>query len=179
MWNSVWKVFEGSKIVQCKSFIHFDYLLFLSYLQNAVRHNLSLHKCFVRVENVKGAVWTVDELEYQKRRPPKMTGCVSQLPWVEECYSSVSEWFGLSTLEWVGWSMQELYSMTCKTSIVCLPLWAAHSVIVQAQEQTWWIVPKINIVQLGPKAARVGREGGRPINFNESTPLSWLWARVQ
>uniref|UniRef100_A0A7N8XW83 Forkhead box P4 n=1 Tax=Mastacembelus armatus TaxID=205130 RepID=A0A7N8XW83_9TELE len=43
--------------------------------KNAVRHNLSLHKCFVRVENVKGAVWTVDEVEYQKRRPPKMTGC--------------------------------------------------------------------------------------------------------
>ncbi|XP_028925010.1 forkhead box protein P4 isoform X2 [Ornithorhynchus anatinus] len=42
--------------------------------KNAVRHNLSLHKCFVRVENVKGAVWTVDENEYQKRRPPKMTG---------------------------------------------------------------------------------------------------------
>uniref|UniRef100_A0A3Q1B009 Fork-head domain-containing protein n=1 Tax=Amphiprion ocellaris TaxID=80972 RepID=A0A3Q1B009_AMPOC len=42
--------------------------------KNAVRHNLSLHKCFVRVENVKGAVWTVDEVEYQKRRPPKMTG---------------------------------------------------------------------------------------------------------
>ncbi|RVE73366.1 hypothetical protein OJAV_G00049310 [Oryzias javanicus] len=31
--------------------------------KNAVRHNLSLHKCFVRVENVKGAVWTVDEIE--------------------------------------------------------------------------------------------------------------------
>uniref|UniRef100_A0A672UNE9 Forkhead box P4 n=1 Tax=Strigops habroptila TaxID=2489341 RepID=A0A672UNE9_STRHB len=44
--------------------------------KNAVRHNLSLHKCFVRVENVKGAVWTVDEHEYQKRRPPKMTGWV-------------------------------------------------------------------------------------------------------
>ncbi|KAK9407645.1 forkhead box protein P3 [Crotalus adamanteus] len=36
--------------------------------KNAIRHNLSLHKCFVRVENVKGAVWTVDELEYQKKR---------------------------------------------------------------------------------------------------------------
>lgn len=43
-------------------------------LQNAVRHNLSLHKCFVRVENVKGAVWTVDEVEYQKRRSQKITG---------------------------------------------------------------------------------------------------------
>ncbi|KPP65447.1 forkhead box protein P1-B-like, partial [Scleropages formosus] len=39
--------------------------------KNAVRHNLSLHKCFVRVENVKGAVWTVDEVEFQKRRPQK------------------------------------------------------------------------------------------------------------
>ncbi|XP_066473212.1 forkhead box protein P3 [Tiliqua scincoides] len=36
--------------------------------KNAIRHNLSLHKCFVRVENMKGAVWTVDELEYQKKR---------------------------------------------------------------------------------------------------------------
>ncbi|XP_075434606.1 forkhead box protein P3 [Ascaphus truei] len=36
--------------------------------KNAVRHNLSLHKCFVRVENIKGAVWVVDELEFQRRR---------------------------------------------------------------------------------------------------------------
>ncbi|XP_053148861.1 forkhead box protein P4-like [Hemicordylus capensis] len=35
--------------------------------KNAIRHNLSLHKCFVRVENMKGAVWTVDESEYQKK----------------------------------------------------------------------------------------------------------------
>lgn len=27
--------------------------------KNAVRHNLSLHKCFARMENIKGAVWTV------------------------------------------------------------------------------------------------------------------------
>ncbi|XP_037397554.1 forkhead box protein P1a isoform X1 [Pygocentrus nattereri] len=47
--------------------------------KNAVRHNLSLHKCFVRVENVKGAVWTVDELEFQKRRPQKITGSPSLL----------------------------------------------------------------------------------------------------
>ena len=58
-------------------------ICFLSlYPQNAVRHNLSLHKCFVRVENVKGAVWTVDEREYQKRRPPKMTGCVGHPPYL-------------------------------------------------------------------------------------------------
>lgn len=36
--------------------------------QNAVRHNLSLHKCFVRVENVRGAVWTVDEAEFRRKR---------------------------------------------------------------------------------------------------------------
>ncbi|XP_065829998.1 forkhead box protein P4-like isoform X2 [Oscarella lobularis] len=36
--------------------------------KNAVRHNLSLHKCFVRVENFKGAVWTVNEHEYQRRK---------------------------------------------------------------------------------------------------------------
>ncbi|XP_061780257.1 forkhead box protein P4-like [Nerophis lumbriciformis] len=42
--------------------------------KNAVRHNLSLHRCFVRLETAKGAVWTVDEVEYQRRRSQKMTG---------------------------------------------------------------------------------------------------------
>ena len=51
-------------------------MIFFSSLQNAVRHNLSLHKCFMRVENVKGAVWTVDEIEFYKRRPQKLTGYV-------------------------------------------------------------------------------------------------------
>ncbi|XP_067132789.1 forkhead box protein P1-like isoform X2 [Centruroides vittatus] len=50
--------------------------------KNAVRHNLSLHKCFMRVENVKGAVWTVDEIEFYKRRPQRIqeriTGSLSQ-----------------------------------------------------------------------------------------------------
>lgn len=34
--------------------------------KNAVRHNLSLHKCFARMENVRGAVWTIcdNENEY-------------------------------------------------------------------------------------------------------------------
>ncbi|XP_023182060.1 forkhead box protein P2-like [Xiphophorus maculatus] len=45
--------------------------------KNAVRHNLSLHKCFVRVENVKGAVWTVDEEEYHRRRSQKIAGSPS------------------------------------------------------------------------------------------------------
>jgi hypothetical protein len=45
--------------------------------KNAVRHNLSLHKCFMRVENVKGAVWTVDDLEYCRRRPLKVSNGTS------------------------------------------------------------------------------------------------------
>ncbi|KAF3425888.1 hypothetical protein E2986_05835 [Frieseomelitta varia] len=51
--------------------------------KNAVRHNLSLHKCFMRVENVKGAVWTVDEVEFYKRRPQRAcstTGYVAPVP---------------------------------------------------------------------------------------------------
>ncbi|XP_048149108.1 LOW QUALITY PROTEIN: forkhead box protein P3 [Corvus hawaiiensis] len=36
--------------------------------KNAVRHNLSLHKCFVRVEAARGAVWTVDEAEFRRKR---------------------------------------------------------------------------------------------------------------
>ncbi|XP_068602485.1 forkhead box protein P1-B-like [Brachionichthys hirsutus] len=47
--------------------------------KNAVRHNLSLHKCFVRLENVKGAVWTVDEIEFHRRRPQKTAGSGSGL----------------------------------------------------------------------------------------------------
>ncbi|XP_059588561.1 forkhead box protein P3 isoform X1 [Alligator mississippiensis] len=55
--------------------------------KNAVRHNLSLHKCFVRVENVKGAVWTVDEGEFQRRRSqrfprdPDLRGLLPPLPY--------------------------------------------------------------------------------------------------
>eukprot|EP00128_Syssomonas_multiformis_P015615 Colp12_sorted_trinity150504_noHs@34401 len=36
--------------------------------KNAIRHNLSLHRCFVRVENVHGSFWTVDERLYNERR---------------------------------------------------------------------------------------------------------------
>ncbi|CAF1170723.1 unnamed protein product [Adineta ricciae] len=57
--NEVYKWFEG------------QFLYFRKNAQtwkNAVRHNLSLHKCFMRVENIKGAVWTVDEGEFCKRR---------------------------------------------------------------------------------------------------------------
>jgi hypothetical protein len=33
-----------------------------------------VHKCFIRVENIKGAVWTIDNEEYYKRRPPRGVG---------------------------------------------------------------------------------------------------------
>lgn len=63
--------------------------------KNAVRHNLSLHKCFIRVENVKGAVWTVDEMEFQKRRPQKITGS----PLVKNIQSSLGQNPALSSLQ--------------------------------------------------------------------------------
>ena len=42
--------------------------------QNAIRHNLSLHKCFVRVEinKSRGAVWTVDDSLYKRKRHMKL-----------------------------------------------------------------------------------------------------------
>ena len=46
--------------------------------KNAVRHNLSLHKCFARVENVKGAVWTVDDNEYFKRRSSRVRNSIEE-----------------------------------------------------------------------------------------------------
>jgi hypothetical protein len=57
-------------IIYCSSILNYS-------SQNAVRHNLSLHKCFGRVENVKGAVWTVDDSEYHKRRSQRVTAAPS------------------------------------------------------------------------------------------------------
>lgn len=37
-------------------------------LQNAIRTNLSLHKCFVRYEDDFGSFWMVDDNEFVKRR---------------------------------------------------------------------------------------------------------------
>ena len=33
-----------------------------------------MHKCFMRVENVKNAVWALDDKEYCKRRAPRGVG---------------------------------------------------------------------------------------------------------
>ncbi|KAM5221885.1 forkhead box protein P3 isoform 1-T1 [Ctenodactylus gundi] len=48
--------------------------------KNAIRHNLSLHKCFVRVESEKGAVWTVDEFEFRKKRSQRPSRCSNPPP---------------------------------------------------------------------------------------------------
>ena len=40
----------------------------LLFFQNAIRTNLSLHKCFVRYEDDFGSFWTVDDREFLKRR---------------------------------------------------------------------------------------------------------------
>lgn len=36
--------------------------------QGAIRTNLSLHKCFVRVEDEFGSFWTVDDEEFKRGR---------------------------------------------------------------------------------------------------------------
>ncbi|KAL8164356.1 UNVERIFIED_CONTAM: hypothetical protein K2H54_049698 [Gekko kuhli] len=62
--------------------------------KNAIRHNLSLHKCFVRVENVKGAVWTVDEVEYQKKRNQQRASYPHLLLGGEEAGRPLVPWEG-------------------------------------------------------------------------------------
>ena len=39
-----------------------------THAQNAIRTNLSLHKCFVRYEDDFGSFWMVDDAEFMKRR---------------------------------------------------------------------------------------------------------------
>ncbi|KAJ3596920.1 hypothetical protein NHX12_003320 [Muraenolepis orangiensis] len=56
--------------------------------KNAVRHNLSLHKCFVRVENLKGAVWTVDQVEFRRRRSQKITRSPSTMKHASSCLAA-------------------------------------------------------------------------------------------
>ena len=40
----------------------------IPHVQNAIRTNLSLHKCFVRYEDDFGSFWMVDDAEFMKRR---------------------------------------------------------------------------------------------------------------
>nr|CDS27683.1 forkhead box protein P4 [Hymenolepis microstoma] len=41
--------------------------------KNAIRHNLSLHKCFRRVETPGGSVWVFDESEWLQRKDNRQT----------------------------------------------------------------------------------------------------------
>jgi len=78
--------------------------------KNAVRHNLSLHKCFKRVENVKGAVWTVDEVEYHKKRNPKGNNqWTSALESPSQIRASPSLYEGAFRLEAAGSSPASLF----------------------------------------------------------------------
>ncbi|KAG1681071.1 Forkhead box protein P1 [Nymphon striatum] len=71
---ATWKVRLMSLFIFNLAVGKFSHSVLFAAIQNAVRHNLSLHKCFMRVENVKGAVWTVDEVEFYKRRPQRVSG---------------------------------------------------------------------------------------------------------
>ncbi|XP_063694592.1 forkhead box protein P1-like [Bolinopsis microptera] len=53
---------------------HFAFFRYnTSQWKNAVRHNLSLHKCFQRVEAPTGSGWMVNEDEFQLRRANRLT----------------------------------------------------------------------------------------------------------
>ncbi|XP_013866339.1 forkhead box protein P1-B isoform X2 [Austrofundulus limnaeus] len=92
--------------------------------KNAVRHNLSLHKCFVRLENVKGAVWTVDEIEFHRRRPQKAAGNGSLVKNSQNRQSLAG-----SALQNVGLDINSLFNTA---SIGSIPL---HSLPHVLQEQ--------------------------------------------
>ena len=49
-------------------FLFLFLLMLLLGVQNAIRTNLSLHKCFVRYEDDFGSFWMVDDAEFVKRR---------------------------------------------------------------------------------------------------------------
>ena len=58
--NSVtWKVQNSKLNIVCEE---------SSLFKNAIRHNLSLHKYFKRVQTNKGSAWVVDEEEFMKRK---------------------------------------------------------------------------------------------------------------
>lgn len=56
-----------------RNFVFFTLFFSISWwsclcIQNAIRTNLSLHKCFVRYEDDFGSFWMVDDAEFVKRR---------------------------------------------------------------------------------------------------------------
>ncbi|CAF98416.1 unnamed protein product, partial [Tetraodon nigroviridis] len=92
--------------------------------KNAVRHNLSLHKCFVRVENVKGAVWTVDEVEYQRRRSQRITGSATLM-------KSVSSSLDFGTILHTSFQLL-LACLSCQGSVLLLGVLEACSSCLHA-----------------------------------------------
>ena len=66
----VGKQIESSTTLDLKNTYKYYLLTYLLsfFLKNAIRTNLSLHKCFVRYEDDFGSFWTVDDCEFLKRR---------------------------------------------------------------------------------------------------------------
>ncbi|XP_064154054.1 forkhead box protein P4-like isoform X2 [Anguilla rostrata] len=106
--------------------------------KNAVRHNLSLHKCFVRVENVKGAVWTVDETEYQKRRPPKMSGS----PLVKNVMSGLS--FGSPSASYKAALMENSLSLLHSPTLLQASSQPALSALYMGQDDVTSTVEQLH-----------------------------------
>jgi len=59
---------ENSDGIQLSFFFLYLLLYFFLRAQNAIRTNLSLHKCFVRYEDDFGSFWMVDDIEFLRRR---------------------------------------------------------------------------------------------------------------
>ncbi|KAG2455919.1 FOXP1 protein, partial [Polypterus senegalus] len=91
--------------------------------QNAVRHNLSLHKCFVRVEGGKGAVWTVDEAEFQRRRGQKFNRNQHKMSAAACCGCQFAKNVRLACCQAVfAWLEQQQWSQSQYITIWFLPL---------------------------------------------------------
>jgi len=67
------KTEQTNKQTKTRNFVFFTLFFSISWwsclcIQNAIRTNLSLHKCFVRYEDDFGSFWMVDDAEFVKRR---------------------------------------------------------------------------------------------------------------
>ncbi|KAA0202554.1 hypothetical protein HAZT_HAZT008828 [Hyalella azteca] len=62
------EIFDRTPAYGFDALSFFALLILLLGVQNAIRTNLSLHKCFVRYEDDFGSFWMVDDAEFVKRR---------------------------------------------------------------------------------------------------------------
>ncbi|XP_014274404.1 forkhead box protein P1 isoform X3 [Halyomorpha halys] len=129
--------------------------------KNAVRHNLSLHKCFMRVENIKGAVWTVDEVEFHKRRPQRCTS--GTLSARISLFTSVSSDTRMILVRSGWWMMQNssrggTYHGAAQGNTTLPPpshLWIIHKMTTRQNVQDY------TVTQLTQVCRRQGQKGPR------------------